>query len=55
VLEADAKHEVLVACGAGALRIRQLQKPGGKRLDAEEFLQGFPMQGGAFELPGPSS
>jgi methionyl-tRNA formyltransferase len=55
VLEADAKHEVLVACGAGALRIRQLQKPGGKRLDAEEFLLGFPMQGGAFELPGASS
>jgi len=51
VLEADAKHDVLVACGTGALRIRQLQKPGGKRLGAEEFLQGFPMQGGTFDLP----
>jgi methionyl-tRNA formyltransferase len=51
VLEADAKHDVLVACGTGALRIRQLQKPGGKRLAAEEFLQGFPMQGGTFDLP----
>ena len=51
VLAADAGHDVLVACGAGALRIAQLQKPGGKRLGAEAFLQGFPMQGGAFELP----
>ena len=51
VLEADARDAVLVACGSGALRITQLQKPGGKRLDAEEFLQGFPMQGGSFDLP----
>ena len=50
VLEADAGQGVLVACGTGALQIAQLQKPGGKRLDAEGFLQGFPMQGGSFEL-----
>jgi methionyl-tRNA formyltransferase len=50
VLKADASRGVLVACGTGALQIEQLQKPGGKRLDAEEFLQGFPMQGGSFEL-----
>jgi len=50
VLEADAKHDVLVACGTGVLQITQLQKPGGKRLDAEEFLQGFAMQGGSFEI-----
>jgi len=48
VIEADARHDVLVACGSGTLQIRELQKPGGKRLSAEEFLQGFPMKGGAF-------
>lgn len=31
---------VLVACGDGALRLTQLQKPGGKRLPAREFLAG---------------
>ena len=50
VLEADAKHDVLVACGTGVLQITQLQKPGGKRLNAEAFLQGFAMQGGSFEI-----
>jgi methionyl-tRNA formyltransferase len=51
VLKADAGHGLLVACGTGTLQITQLQKPGGKRLDAETFLQGFPMQGGSFDLP----
>lgn len=31
---------VVVSCGAGALRLTQLQKPGGKRLSAREFLAG---------------
>jgi len=31
---------VAVACGDGALRLTQLQKPGGKRLPAREFLAG---------------
>jgi methionyl-tRNA formyltransferase len=30
------------------LRITELQKPGGKRLPAAEFLNAFPMQGGKF-------
>ena len=29
-----------VACGAGALRLLELQRPGGKRLPAAAFLQG---------------
>ena len=37
----DARGEgVVVACGEGALRIRQLQRPGGKRLMANDFLRG---------------
>ncbi|MDB5819928.1 MAG: methionyl-tRNA formyltransferase [Rhizobacter sp.] len=31
---------VVVACGEGALRLTQLQRPGGKRMSAREFLQG---------------
>ncbi len=42
---------VVVACGEGALRVTQLQKPGGKRLPAREFLAGLPIAAGQrFEL-----
>lgn len=37
---------VVVACGEGALRLTQLQKPGGKRLPAREFLAGMALQAG---------
>ena len=39
VLSADASG-VRVACGEGQLCLTQLQRPGGKRLSAEEFLRG---------------
>ncbi|WDD95716.1 methionyl-tRNA formyltransferase [Burkholderia sp. FERM BP-3421] len=43
---------VVVACGAGALRVTQLQKPGGKRLPVREFLAGAPLEAGQrFALP----
>jgi methionyl-tRNA formyltransferase len=43
---------VLVACGEGALRLTQLQKAGGKRLPARQFLQGCTLQAGdSFDLP----
>jgi methionyl-tRNA formyltransferase len=45
VLAANAEG-VTIACGAGALRVTQLQKPGGKRLPAREFLQGLAIQPG---------
>jgi methionyl-tRNA formyltransferase len=48
VLAANAQSGVVVACGTGALCLSELQKPGGKRLAAEEFLKGFPMEGGHF-------
>jgi methionyl-tRNA formyltransferase len=36
-----------VACGeGGALRLTTLQRAGGKRLPASEFLRGFPLQPG---------
>jgi methionyl-tRNA formyltransferase len=36
-------RELVVACGRGALRIDRLQRAGGKRLAADEFLRGFPV------------
>ena len=42
VLAADAQG-ITVACGEGALVFTELQKPGGKRLPAAAFLQGFPL------------
>ncbi|TRZ67830.1 MAG: methionyl-tRNA formyltransferase [Rhodocyclaceae bacterium] len=46
VLEVDGKG-IVVACGSGALRLTELQKPGGKRLPVRDFLHGFPVAPGA--------
>ena len=35
-----------VACGEGCLRLTELQRPGGKRLPARDFLRGFPLAPG---------
>jgi methionyl-tRNA formyltransferase len=43
VLAADAQHGIVIACKTGTLRLTELQKPGGKRLPAAEFLKGFPL------------
>ena len=32
-----------IACGRGALRVAELQRAGGKRLRAADFLRGFPL------------
>jgi methionyl-tRNA formyltransferase len=45
VLSADASG-VRVACGEGQLCLTQLQRPGGKRLGAADFLRGCPLQPG---------
>jgi methionyl-tRNA formyltransferase len=37
---------VVVACGDGALRLTELQRPGGKRMLTRQFLQGTPLQVG---------
>ena len=47
VLAADAQG-IVVACGSAALRMTELQKPGGKRLAAAEFLKSFPLAGKVF-------
>ncbi len=45
VVQADAQG-VRVACGTGQLCLTQLQRPGGKRLSAADFLHGCPLQVG---------
>ena len=45
VVQADASG-VRVACGQGQLCLTQLQRPGGKRLSAADFLRGCPLQVG---------
>ncbi len=45
VLGADSSG-ILVACGRGILRLRRLQRPGGKMLAATEFARGFPIAKG---------
>jgi methionyl-tRNA formyltransferase len=42
ILLAD-KNGIVVACGKNALRILELQREGGRRLSAQEFLAGHPM------------
>jgi methionyl-tRNA formyltransferase len=49
IVSAD-KNGLVVACGQGALRIRELQREGGRRMGAAEFLAGHPLKpGGKFK------
>lgn len=51
VVAVDAEG-VLVACGEGLLRLEQLQRPGGRRLEAREFLVRTPIGVGAkWDMP----
>jgi methionyl-tRNA formyltransferase len=45
VLSADA-HGVRIACGEGVLCVTELQRAGGKRLNAADFLRGFALAAG---------
>jgi methionyl-tRNA formyltransferase len=45
ILRADAQG-IVVACGNGALRATELQRAGGKRLAATDFLRGLPLAAG---------
>ena len=39
-----AATALLVACGGGVLRLLELQRPGGKRLPAKEFIKGMALE-----------
>jgi methionyl-tRNA formyltransferase len=45
ILSAD-KSGIVVACGQQALRVLQLQREGGRKLTAAEFLAGHPLSAG---------
>lgn len=45
VAGADAQG-ILIGTGSGTLRLRRLQRPGGRMLEAPEFLRGFPVPAG---------
>jgi methionyl-tRNA formyltransferase len=45
VLGADSEG-LLIGTGQGTLRVRRLQRPGGRMLAASEFLRGFPLKAG---------
>jgi len=40
------RSSIVIACGAGALAVSELQKAGGKRLPAQQFLAGNPLKVG---------
>ena len=43
---AVSAEQCVVACGEGALALRQVQRPGGRRIDAGAWLQSHPLQPG---------
>ena len=40
VLVSSPKEGLILACGDGAVRVLELQAPGGKKMRAEDFLRG---------------
>lgn len=42
------REGIIVACGTGSIRLEMIQKSGGKRLSAAEFLTGFKLHAGDF-------
>ncbi|MBR7748494.1 methionyl-tRNA formyltransferase [Undibacterium baiyunense] len=48
IIDASGQQGILISCegGKSVLRVLELQKPGGKRLAVQDFLQGFPLKAG---------
>ena len=40
VIEADPRNGLIIACGSGAVKILEIQAPGGKRMRPEDYLRG---------------
>ena len=45
VISADPKNGLVIACGSGAIRILEVQAPGGKKMRAEDYLRGHEVRG----------
>ncbi len=46
VIAADPKNGLVIACGRGAVRILEVQAPGGKKMRAEDYLRGHALDAG---------
>ena len=46
VISADPKYGLIIACGNGAVRILEIQAPGGKRMRPEDYLRGHAIPAG---------
>ena len=44
ILRADPKEGLIITCGTGAVRILELQAPGGKRMRPEDYLRGHTIE-----------
>ena len=47
VMTADPKEGLVIACGSGAVRILEIQAPGGKRMKPEDYLRGHSIPAGS--------
>lgn len=47
ILKADPKQGLIVACKTGAVRILEVQAPGGKKMKTEDYLRGHGMEIGS--------
>ena len=43
IIAADAKNGLVIAAGENAVRVIELQAPGGKRMNARDYLRGHPV------------
>ena len=46
VITADPKSGLVIACGSGAVRVLEVQAPGGKQMKAEDYLRGHGIPAG---------
>ena len=47
ILSADPKNGLVIGCADGAIKVLELQRQGGKRLLAEDFLRGYKIEVGS--------
>ena len=46
VITADPKGGLVIACGKGAVRVLEVQAPGGRQMKAEDYLRGHGIPAG---------
>lgn len=46
VISADPRNGLIIACGTGAVKILEIQAPGGKKMKAEDYLRGHGIMAG---------